>query len=126
MEWTVMTAAPMIMYVNGNQLGSLTNSQYDFTLNPNFLGHITLAPNFKFYSGAGVNIGLVSNLDNTNPNNILGKAGINVVAGFSYDVYPVVIAFDFRPGYGLGFLPSANFLEHFMDWKIGLAVRYRL
>ena len=54
----------------------------------------------------------------------MGKFGINGVLGLAYDLPLVVLALDFRPGYGLGFR-DANLLAHFFDWKVGLAVRYR-
>lgn len=55
---------------------------------------------------------------------IMGKFGINAVVGAAYHfpMAPVVIAFDFRPGYGLGFTKYST--AHFFDWKLALAVRY--
>lgn len=55
---------------------------------------------------------------------IMGKFGINAVVGAAYHVAqaPVVLAVDFRPGYGLGFTKYST--AHFFDWKLALAVRY--
>ena len=119
-----LTAAPMGIYAYGKQMISGTKSLYDFTLNPNLLGHLSIIPNLQFYGGPGVNLGLMSDLHNTNPDLIMGKFGINGVLGLAYDLPLVVLALDFRPGYGLGFR-DANLLAHFFDWKVGLAVRYR-
>ena len=120
-----LTAAPMSIYVNGTKTLSGTNSQYDFTLNPNLLGHLSITQAFQFYGGAGVNLGLLSDINNTNPDLIMGKVGVNAVLGAAFNVSAIVIALDFRPGYGLGFHGEQNILAHFFDWKLGLAVRYR-
>ena len=55
-----------------------------------------------------------------------GKFGINADCGIAFHAKntPVVVAFDFRPGYGLGFKNSNAVFMHFFDWKLGLAVRY--
>lgn len=55
---------------------------------------------------------------------IMGKFGINAVVGAAYHIAqaPVVLAVDFRPGYGLGFTKYST--AHFFDWKLALAVRY--
>ena len=55
---------------------------------------------------------------------IMGKFGINAVVGAAYHFAqaPVVLAVDFRPGYGLGFTKYST--AHFFDWKLALAVRY--
>ena len=112
---------------------------YDFTINPNVLYHFELPANFKIYTGGGVSFGLLSHLDNTSTDGTMGKFGLNAVAGVSYDFdnVPLVLAFDFRPGYGLGFqgekgaalgMGSGNGAAHlsYFDWKIGFAVRYKL
>ena len=119
-----LTAAPMVIYVNGSRFMSSTNSQYDFTINPNVLAHHSIIPAFQVYAGAGVNLGILSDLSNTNPSNIIGKAGVNVVVGWAVDFSPVVLSLDFRPGYGLGF--QGNLIAHFFDWKLGFAVRYSI
>ena len=101
---------------------------YDFTLNPNALYHFDLPANFKFYAGGGLNLGLISALANTNPDYILGKFGINGAVGATYDTQsiPLVLALDFRPGYGMSFANANAGTLHFFDWKIAFAVRYRL
>jgi hypothetical protein len=100
--------------------------QYDFTINPNAEYHWALpVDNLKIYAGGGLNFGLCSAIQNTNPNGLLGKFGINAIAGLQYDLasVPLALAFDFRPGYGMSFRNAAG---HFFDWKIAFAVRYKL
>ena len=105
---------------------------YDFTINPNALYHWELPSNFKVYAGGGVSFGLVSPLENTTTEGINGKFGLNAVAGVSYDIQsvPLVLAFDFRPGYGLGFHGETDwgpsYTINYFDWKIAFAVRYKL
>lgn len=120
-----LTAAPMGVYAGGTKIISATNAQYDFTINPNLLGHLSIGPMFQLYGGAGINLGMVSDLNNTNPNLIMGKVGANAVLGTAINISVLVIALDFRPGYGLGFRADSNALAHFFDWKLGLALRYR-
>lgn len=111
-----------------------SNGVYDFTINPNVLYHFELPMNFKIYTGGGINFGLVSALANTATEGVNGKFGINAAVGVTYDFdnVPLVLAFDFRPGYGLEFwgekysgLVPAGSLSYF-DWKIAFAVRYKL
>jgi len=115
-------------YYKGNKLFEAANSQYDFTINPNALYHFELPENFKIYAGGGLSFGLVSDINNTNPNSIMGKFGLNAVCGVSYDFdeVPLVLALDFRPGYGLGFNDANTAHVSFFDWKLGFAVRYKL
>lgn len=99
---------------------------YDFTLNPNALYHFDLPQNFKVYTGGGLSIGLVNSLEGGSSNSVMGKFGLNAVGGVSYDLqqFPLVFAIDFRPGYGLGFRDGGTM--NYFDWKLALAVRYRL
>ena len=62
------------------------------------------------------------------PDGISGKFGINALAGaaYNFDGVPVVLALDFRPGYGLGFTEANVPHSSFFDWKLAFAVRYRL
>ncbi len=106
---------------------------WDFTLNPNFLYHFQLPANFKLYAGGGVNIGMCSPLITYNygygysgTTTILnGKFGVNAAVGATYDIQavPLVLALDFRPGYGLMFNDNGN--ASFFDWKLAFAVRYK-
>jgi len=125
-----LTAAPTGVYYQGTNVlgGTVTNSQYDFTINPNVLYHWDLPSNFKIYAGGGINFGLMSDIRNTDPDAIFGKFGINADAGVSYhfDNIPLVLACDFRPGYGLGFRDANTPHLSFFDWKLGFAVRYCL
>ena len=122
-----LTAAPGALYYQGSSLGSGANSQYDFTLNPNIEYHFPLSEKVQFYAGGGANFGLVSDLNNVNPNAIIGKFGINSIVGLSiFAGSNVALAFDFRPGYGLAFYSADVAHFSFFDWKLGFAVRYRI
>ncbi|MBO4454793.1 MAG: hypothetical protein J5761_07040 [Paludibacteraceae bacterium] len=119
-----LTAAPGTIYLNGSNLASGTNPQYDFTINPNIEYHLLRTAKFQFYTGAGINLGLISDINNTNPNAIMGKFGLNAIIGIAVPFNPIMIAFDFRPGYGLGFYDTSTPHFSFFDWKLGLALRY--
>ena len=119
-----LTVAPGAVYMNGTNYGSGSNPQYDFTLNPNVAYHFELADDFNLYAGGGLNFGLASNIANTNPNAINGKFGVNSVIGVAYALEPIVLAFDFRPGYGLSFKDNSTAHFSFFDWKLAVAVRY--
>ena len=123
-----LTVAYCGVYYKGTKLGEGANSQYDFTLNPNLAYHFDMSHSLKLYLGGGLNIGMASDLKNTNPNFITGKAGANALVGLSCDFrsVPLVMAFDFRPGYGIAFTDEKSGHTHFFDWKLGLALRYRL
>ena len=122
-----LTAAPGSVFYKGFNYGTGTNSQYDFTLNPNLEYHFPLASILKLYVGAGVNLGLISDLNNTDPNLIMGKAGGNGIVGFVMAPGShVAIALDFRPGYGIAFYDADTPHFSFFDWKLGLAIRYRI
>lgn len=123
-----LTKAPMVGYLNGTKLVSGASSQYDFTLNPNLVYHIDMPASFKLFLGGGLNIGMVSDIKNTNPNLIYGKAGANAMLGLSYGFgnSPWVLAFDFRPGYGFAFRDEYAAHYHFFDWKLAAALRYTL
>lgn len=115
-------------YYQGNSGGSVKMGAYDFTINPNALYHWNLPENFKIYAGGGVNFGLLSYIDNTDPDGILGKFGLNAAVGATYDLQevPLTFALDFRPGYGLGFAKANMPHISFFDWKLAFAIRYRL
>ena len=123
-----LTLAPYGAYFNGTKVLSGTNSQYDVTLNPSLVYHMDMPASFKLYLGGGVNIGMVNDIKNANPNAIFGKAGANALAGFSYGFgnSPWVLAFDFRPGYGFAFRDEKKPHVHFFDWKLAMALRYTL
>ena len=55
---------------------------------------------------------------------VFGKFGINAVVGAAYHfaAVPVVLALDFRPGYGMSFAKGGA--SHYFDWKLAFAVRY--
>ena len=112
-----MTAAP----VSVPGWGTYTVGFWDFTLNPNALYHFDLPENFKVYTGGGVNLGMLGGFGSSG---IEGKFGINAVGGvaFHFDDVPLVLAFDFRPGYGMAFSNQADM--HYFDWKLAFAVRY--
>ena len=122
-----LTAAPGAAYLNGTCIGRGTNAQYDFTLNPNIAYHAPLTNHMFVYIGGGANVGMLTDLNNTNPNSIIGKCGANGIVGFEWNAgQKTAIALDFRPGYGLGFKDVNTALFHYFDWKLGLAVRYRI
>ena len=125
---------------------------WDFTINPNVLYHWQLPANFKIYCGGGINFGMMNNLPvrysdygypyyapaKYDPSDYLdfdpyayastpavsGKFGINAVVGAAYHfaAVPVVLALDFRPGYGMSFTKWGA--GHYFDWKLAFAVRY--
>jgi len=101
---------------------------WDFTINPNFLYHWQLPANFKIYTGGGINFGMMSNLAYSGYYGVSvdGKFGINAVVGAAYHFanVPLVLAFDFRPGYGLDFRDANTGALSFFDWKLAFAVRY--
>lgn len=123
-------------YYQGNNLSGTMNARlYDFTINPNVLYHFNLPANFKIYVGGGINFGLVDMLAIHNggyywpvQSDVNGKFGANAAVGLTYDIQavPLVLAFDFRPGYGLGFQKADNAHISYFDWKLAFAVRYRL
>ncbi|MBQ9523181.1 MAG: hypothetical protein IJR74_05110 [Paludibacteraceae bacterium] len=61
------------------------------------------------------------------------KFGINALVGLELDLNaaPIVIGFDFRPGYGMGYLKTSNevmkesAITNFFDWTLAAAVRYK-
>lgn len=122
-----LTAAVCGIYEDGSYYGGGTNPQYDFTINPNLEYHFPLTSIFQIYTGAGLNFGLISDLGNVDPNLIWGKFGANGIVGFSLFLgNHATLALDFRPGYGLGFYDAETAHISFFDWKIGLAIRYRI
>ena len=119
-----LTMAPGAIYYNGTKIASGSNPQYDFTINPNVAYHFELVDDLSLYAGGGLNFGLFSDINNTNPNAIMGKFGVNSMVGVAYALEPIVLAFDFRPGYGLGFKDGNSAHFSFFDWKLAIAVRY--
>lgn len=128
-----LTRGAGAFYYKGDHGANGDFGVYDFTLNPNFLYHFQLPANLKFYTGGGLSIGMLNFLEGGSKYSLMGKFGLNAVAGISYDfdAVPLVLAFDFRPGYGLGFqgntANSGFYPMHlsYFDWKLGLAVRYK-
>ena len=121
-----------------------SSGMYDFTINPNAEYHWALpVENLKIYSGGGISFGLCDGLQAATwgYNTVNGKFGINAIVGLQYNLksVPLALAFDFRPGYGLGFNKpykdfdpetqteiKVNQVSHFFDWKLAFAVRYCL
>ena len=121
-----------------------SSGMYDFTINPNAEYHWALpVENLKIYSGGGISFGLCNGLQAATwgYNTVSGKFGINGIVGLQYNLksVPLALAFDFRPGYGLGFNKpykdfdpetqaeiKVNQVSHFFDWKLAFAVRYCL
>lgn len=123
-----LTAAPTGVYYQGTKLfGDVQVNHYDFMLNPNFLYHFDLISNLKLYTGGGLGLGLMRD-DVLIAYGVVGKFGLNAVAGLAYELpsAPIVFALDFRPGYGLMFKDASTAHASMFDWKLGLAVRYKL
>lgn len=116
------------VYYQGTKFSSGNEGIYDFTINPNALYHWSLPENFMIYTGGGVNFGLVSDIDNTATAGILGKFGLNAAVGVTYNLeeVPLTFALDIRPGYGLGFQTADVQHMSYFDWKLAVAIRYRL
>ena len=109
----------------GSEYGiSWSDGMYDFTINPNALYHFELPANFKIYCGGGISFGMMSYVEYASSVN--GKFGINANVGAAYHFanVPLVLAFDFRPGYGLGFTEANAGTLNYFDWKLAFAVRY--
>lgn len=122
-----LTAAPGGMYYKGVSMGTGTLSMYDFTLNPNVAYHFQIIDDLHYFVGGGMNMGMMSEITNTNPNMIMGKFGVNGIMGICYNVgEKIALSLDFRPGYGLGFFDANTGHFSFFDWKLGFAVRYRI
>ena len=109
---------------SGNVVSGDFGGYYDFTINPNALYHFELPDNFKIYTGGGLNFGMMSYLNGGGA--LMGKFGINAAVGTAYHFAgaPVVLALDFRPGYGLGFGQAGAGTMNYFDWKLAFAVRY--
>ena len=116
------------------QTVSHSDGMWDFTLNPNVEYHWGLVDNLKIYTGGGLSLGLYDMLKKQpgSSAHVAGKFGLNAIVGLQYDLasVPLALAFDFRPGYGLGFDKmegsSSMLTTHMFDWKIAFAVRYKL
>ena len=120
-----LTAAYSGVYFKGTKIAEGQMDHYDFMLNPNLAYHFQLPANFKLYVGGGVGIGLMGGFGG---GGVMGKFGANALVGAAYHFngLPLVMALDFRPGYGLGFEDSSYPHYSMFDWKLGLAVRYVL
>ena len=68
-------------------------------------------------------------------NPVIGKFGVNAVAGLElgFSNVPLALSFDFRPGYGLGFYSGKNSQDskvtenmtfNFFDWALNVGLRY--
>lgn len=122
-----LTAAPTGCYYKGTDIwgGTAQLNHFDFMLNPNLAYHFDLPANFKVYVGGGCGIGLMGGF---NGGGVLGKFIANGMVGAAYHFSgaPIVMALDFRPGYGLGFEDASYPHYSMFDWKLGFAVRYVL
>lgn len=119
-----LTTGPCCVSYQGRQLVTGDITLYDFTLNPNLAYHFQLPADLQLYSGLGANLGFASNFDS---DGLLGKFGANGIVGLSwFATDKIALAFDFRPGYGLLFDQPDSPMIHYFDWKLGLAVRYRI
>jgi len=109
------------------------------SLNPNFLYQSLIQTwdwgGISVFGGAGFSLGCMDHFTadptpiDTYINSVMGKFGVNVMAGveLGFDDVPVSIQLDLRPGYGLGFLPTDHdqtVTMSFFDWAAALSVRY--
>ena len=108
--------------------GVYTQSEFwTAELNPNFVYQGTMAEThtgtFYWYTGFGVSGGILNGF--ADHSLINGKAGANTLLGFEWSCVklPLLVSFDFRPGYGCTFQES--FKQSFFDWSVSLAIRRR-
>ena len=135
---------------------------FTFVANPNVLYQSNIASwgfgSLDWYAGGGLSIGLMkqngTGFEEKHNNSwysypsayafadadgkadpVLGKFGVNAVAGVELGLssVPLAISFDFRPGYGLGFYSGKNSNDskwttsetfNFFDWTLAVGVRY--
>ena len=108
--------------------GAYTESEFwTIELNPNFVYQGTMAVSqngsYLWYAGFGVSGGILNGF--ADHSLINGKAGANGIIGFEWSCakLPLLISFDFRPGYGFTFQES--FKQSFFDWSLSLSFRRR-
>lgn len=117
---------------------------WDFTANPNLEYQMEIGKGFSFFAGGGLSLGMAKQFSatyqgvrvtidaNEEDNKLMGKFGVNAIAGVEYqfDNVPLVLGFDFRPGYGLAFRTekhndvTGSMCFNYFDWKMAFAVRY--
>lgn len=135
--------------------GGYNLDAFTFELNPNLVyqNNITNKGNaaLDWYIGGGISGGMIKALkfgydgimENVanDKDYIYGKFGLNFIAGIdvNFNKVPLVMSFDFRPGYGLGIKHESEDEEyydewepseytafgHYFDWKLVLGFRYR-
>ena len=96
-------------------------------LNPNIVYQSVFAANeggsHSWFIGGGTSIGMLTGY--ADHSLINGKGGVNAMIGYEWSCsrIPLVIALDFRPGYGFTF--REQFGQSFFDWSIAMAIRKR-
>ncbi len=143
---------------------------FTFEFNPNIAYQTELktfsAVSLDLYAGGGISGGLIKGIayhnewvgrvnlsdEGESKDFIFGKIGVNAVVGIdiNFNNVPLVLSFDFRPGYGMGikrtetvdfdfdiddydpfefdysdFTTKNTTLIHFFDWKLVAGIRYR-
>ena len=108
---------------------------FDFEANPNIMYEKNITKGLYWFAGGGVSLGY----DFARGWSFLGlmeteyckqgKYGVNAIGGLEYKFnVPLVLQFDFRPGYGMTFYQYGKkkkwATEHYFHWGLGVSVRY--
>ena len=104
---------------------------WDFQVNPNAYYQKEVASfswgTLSAYGGGGLSIGMAKFLGSYSMP-LMGKWGINAIAGVECGVnnLPIVFALDFRPGYGMLFYGDYGYTMtvNTFDWALAASVRY--
>jgi hypothetical protein len=104
---------------------------WDFQVNPNAYYQKEVASfswgTLSAYGGGGLSIGMAKFLGSYSMP-LMGKWGINAIAGVECGVnnLPIVFALDFRPGYGMLFYGEYGYTMtvNTFDWALAASVRY--
>lgn len=104
---------------------------WDFQVNPNAYYQKEVASfswgTLSAYGGGGLSIGMAKYLGSYSMP-LMGKWGINAIAGVECGVnnLPIVFALDFRPGYGMLFYGDYGYTMtvNTFDWALAASVRY--
>lgn len=116
---------------SGGETGEI--NYWDFQLNPNAYYQTEVAAfswgNLSAFGGGGVSLGLSKLMGAYAASMpVMGKWGINAIAGVECNVnnLPIVFALDFRPGYGMLFYGEYGYTMtvNTFDWALAASVRY--
>ncbi len=108
---------------------SYSESAWILEVNPNLVYQSTLATwgfgDLDIMTGGGLSLGMRSNLEGYKYGYLYnGKFGINALVGIElgFNDMPLVLGFDFRPGYGMTF--QDEYGRSFFDWSLNVGLRY--